>query len=79
MEKVIINPTSNTDTILSTEVQNLMEDEGIILAYENNSLIGSVIFYNNYYILSTILFQLEYRNLSELLSENSDLTFKFIS
>lgn len=79
MEKIIVNPTVNKDTILSTEAQNLMEDEGIILAYENNSLIGSVIFYNNKYILSTILFQLEYRNLSELLSENSDLTFKFIN
>lgn len=79
MEKIIVNPSVNKDTILSTEVQNLIECNGIILAYENNSLIGSAIFYNNYYILSTISFQLEYRNLSQLLSENSDLTFKFIN
>ena len=79
MEKIIVNPTVNKDTILSTEAQNLMEDEGIILAYENNSLIGSVIFYNNKYILCSILFQLEYRNLSELLSENIKNIFKFIN
>ena len=78
MERTIINADINKNTIFSTEVEKLIGSEGIILVYEKDTLLGTVIFYNNLWIISTIYLQVEYHTFSKLIDDNNEFTFKYI-
>lgn len=79
MEKIIVIPREDKNVILSHEVERLMEDEGIILVYDDETLVGSVVLHNSDYILSSINLYEEYQNLEELIKCNSHYTFKYIT
>ena len=80
MERTIILPEFNKETILYSEVN--LEDEGIIIVYDKGEIIGSVVYdcsKCNGYILNTIIDIVGYESLQEVLEANYNYTFKYIT
>lgn len=79
MEKIIVNPIIDKEAIIASEVAERMEDEGIILVYDDYKVVGSVILFQGFWILSILDVQEDYPNLSDIISKYGIFTFKYIS
>lgn len=77
-EYVIVQPEHSKKVLFASEVADRLENEGIILIYNEEEVIGSVIVYNGRYVLTTIDDQATYMELSEVLEGYPSYTFKFI-
>lgn len=79
MEKIIVNPEMGEDNILSSEVQSRMQDNGIILVYEQKNIIGSVILVNQEWTINTLDYIETYPYLFQAIEDNAQYIFKYIT
>lgn len=79
MEKIIALPEKENPTIDPNSIKNLLNS--IILVYENGTIIGSVIYEINSeeYLLSTLYVNDWYTSIEDILKENKDYIFKYIT
>lgn len=79
MEKIIALPEKENPTIDPNSIKNLLNS--IILVYENGTIIGSVIYEINSeeYLLSTLYVNDWYPSIEDILKENKDYIFKYIT
>ncbi len=79
MEKIIALPEKENPTIDPNSIKTLLNS--IILVYENGTIIGSVIYENNSeeYLLSTLYVNDWYTSIEDILKENKDYIFKYIT
>jgi len=76
MEKIIVQTKINT--IGTAEVEELLENSGVIFVYnKKEKLIGSVIGFNQIFILRTLEVDVEFESLEEILSIFPNYIFKY--
>jgi hypothetical protein len=79
MERLIVLPEKDSPVINSDSINSL--ENGIIIVYENDNIIGSVVEDNNSdeFLLNTFYDAVYYSNVTEILENNPNLTFKYIT
>lgn len=79
MERTIILPSKNSNYIDADSIRDL--DDGIIIVYNDEKIIGSVIFEPNCeeFLLCTLYNSSYYENIKDIVAENSEYTFKYIT
>lgn len=76
MKKIIL-PTADPEFILAQNAGDKISDSGIILVYEKENIIGSVIYRDELFIISTKDTQDEYISLESIIEEFPNYTFMY--
>lgn len=80
MEKKIIFPKSESNEILVTQVEDQLENKGIINVFDvDNDLVGHVVLDNSVWIFRSINSQMESSTLAEIMVEYNTYSFKLIT
>jgi len=80
MERTIFVPQSskNESKITSNEVDALMQEKGIIIVYDGDEIVGSVVFWDSLFYLGLKDVSDTYYSLSDIIKDYPSLIFKFI-
>ena len=81
MEKVIVRRKNPAETIDVDETETLMKNDGIILAYEDEKIIGSVVYdpFNEKFLFGMFDKTVQFSCLNEVLRNFLGITFKYMT